>query len=144
MVFTDEFREKLNKQAEVDREVRAQKALERQQLPRAIDYRDHEFATKVQVNIKEKISFEILAVGGNMKEAVLQVERAIEGVGLKCRIYTRGRIASAGASVLGGLTGLAGLGSAVYIAAHNVSTFNPDYEIAKHVIDNKLSVTWMH
>jgi hypothetical protein len=65
---------------------------------------------------------------------------AIEPAGLKCRVYTKGRIAAAGASLLGGITGAAGIASAISIAAHNLATYNPDYEIVKHLVDNTLSV----
>jgi hypothetical protein len=97
---------------------------------------------KVKDLVDDRVSFEVTGLNNRMKEAVLEVERIIENKGLRCRIYTRGRIAAAGGSFFGGITGLAGIASAAGIAAHNLATFNPDYEIAKHLVDNKLTVTY--
>ncbi len=95
--------------------------------------------------IKEHKSFEIRGfsgVSGGMDKAVSKIENIIECQGLSCRIYTYGRVAAVGATFVGGITGLAGLASAVSMAAHNIVTYDPDYEIAKHLIDNKLSVQY--
>lgn len=70
------------------------------------------------------------------------MDTAIESLGLSCRIYTKGRIAAAGATVFGGVTGVLGAVSAVGIAAHNLATYDPDYEVIKHMVDNKLSVVY--
>jgi hypothetical protein len=61
---------------------------------------------------------------------------------MTCRIYASGRLAGAAATVVGGPLGLLGLATAIGVAAHNIVTYDPDYEIAKHVIDNKLVVTY--
>lgn len=92
--------------------------------------------------IKSKKSFEIIGLSGRMGSAVIQIENIIVMQSLSCRVYTSGRIASAGATLVGGVTGLAGLVSAIGMAAHNIATYNPDYEIAKHLVDNKLSVKY--
>lgn len=92
--------------------------------------------------IRQKKSFEVVGATGNILEAVKVVETAIESQGLSCRIYTKGRIASAGATVFGGVTSVLGIASAVGIAAHNLATYDPDYEILKHLVDNKLSVVY--
>lgn len=95
--------------------------------------------------IKEHKSFEVRGlhgVSGGMDKAVSKIENLIECQGLSCRIYTYGRVAAAGATLVGGVTGLAGLASAVGMAAHNIATYDPDYEIAKHLVDNKLSVKY--
>ena len=92
--------------------------------------------------IKEHTSFEITGLSGRMGSAVSKIENIIESQGLSCRIYTYGRVASAGATFIGGITGLAGLASAVGMVAHNIATYDPDYEIAKHLVDNKLSVKY--
>jgi len=70
------------------------------------------------------------------------LERMIEAVSLRCRIYTRGRVASAGASFFGGITGVVGVASVVSLAAHNLFTYNPDYELGKNYIDHTISVTY--
>jgi hypothetical protein len=92
--------------------------------------------------IENKESFEVLGLTGKMISTVKSIENQIETAGLKCRIYTYGRIAAAGGSVFGGITGVAGLASAAGIAAHNLLTYNPDYEISKHHVDNKIIVTY--
>jgi hypothetical protein len=91
--------------------------------------------------LRERSSFEVVGLSGKMGSAVTSMEKAIESQGYKCRIYTKGRVAALGAAaipvsptVIGGW--IAGIG----IGIHNLATFNPDYEIAKHQIDNKLSV----
>lgn len=97
---------------------------------------------KVLNFIKARCSFEVTGLSGRMDSAVSAMENVIEGQGLKCRVYTYGRIAAAGGSFFGGITGALGIASVIGIAAHNLATFSPDYEIAKHVIDNKLSVNY--
>ena len=92
--------------------------------------------------IRKRASFEILGLNGKMIDAVSLLEAEIEKQGLTCRIYTSGRIASIGASFLGGVTGVVGIASAAVIAAHNIATFNPDYEVSKHLVDNKLVVSY--
>lgn len=88
--------------------------------------------------LRSKESFEVVGLSGRMGSAVTTLENKIESAGMKCRIYTFGRIAAAGGSFFGGITGVVGLASAVGIAAHNLATFNPDYEIAKYPIDNRI------
>ncbi|WP_318442583.1 hypothetical protein [Photobacterium leiognathi] len=95
---------------------------------------------KLNEFIAKRKTFEVVALGSCMDKAVKIVEKKIEDNGLTCRVYLYGRVAAAGASVFGGVTGLLGIASAVGMAAHNLATYNPDYEIAKHKIDNKLTV----
>lgn len=87
--------------------------------------------------ITNKKSFEVLGAGGKIKECVSLIEKTIESNGLTCRIYTEGRSA---AVATGLLTLGVGLVAAAGIAAHNVATFNPDYEIGKNLIKNKITV----
>lgn len=97
---------------------------------------------KVLDLIKSKKSFEIVSLSGRMDSAVTSIENVIESQNLKCRVYTYGRVAAAGGSFFGGITGVIGIASAIGMAAHNLATLNPDYEIAKHIIDNKLSINF--
>ncbi|QLH66828.1 hypothetical protein [Aeromonas veronii] len=107
----------------------------------SIQYNDLENG-KLKQLISQRKSFEVRGLSGRMDSAVTYVEREIESSGLSCRIYLYGRVAAAGASVFGGVTGLLGIASAVGMVAHNLATYDPDYEIAKHKIDNKLTVTF--
>ncbi|GAA0804861.1 hypothetical protein [Psychrobacter piscatorii] len=97
---------------------------------------------KIKDLIKQKQTFEVLGLSGRMDSATAKVENMIETSGLSCRVYTYGRIAAAGASLFGGITGVVGVASAIGMAAHNIATYNPDYEIAKHRVDNKLTVKY--
>lgn len=92
--------------------------------------------------VSSRESFEVIALGGNVIEATKRIEHAIEAEGLRCRVYTMGRVAACGLSFGGGITGLVGVGAAVGIAYHNLYTYNPDYEIGKDLIDNRLEVTF--
>lgn len=97
---------------------------------------------KISELLKAKQTFEITGLSGRMNEAVKWVEGRIESHGLRVRVYTYGRVAAAGGSFFGGITGAIGMASAVGIAAHNLATLNPDYEIAKHLVDNMLTVKY--
>ena len=97
-------------------------------------------ATREMVRSHE--TFEIVGLSGRMSSAVSAIENLIEAQGMSCRVYTYGRVAAAGGSFFGGITGALGIASAVGMAVHNIATYNPDYEIAKHVVDNKLTVKY--
>jgi len=99
-------------------------------------------SSRVSELIDNHKSFEIVGLSGRMSSAVSTIENIIESKNLSCRIYTKGRVAAAGGSLFGGITGVLGVASAIGMAVHNLATLNPDYEIAKHQIDNKLSVTY--
>lgn len=89
--------------------------------------------------LKGKRSFEIVGLSGKLMEASQFVETAVEERGMTCRVYTRNRVAAAaGATLLAG----EGILSLAAIAAHNLVTFNPDYEIGRAVVDNKLYVDY--
>lgn len=105
---------------------------------------DDFFSDKARVVelIEQHSDFEVNGLGGRMSEAVSRVESLIEGKGYSCRIYTRGRKAAVGASFFGGVTGMFGIASTIGIAAHNLFTYGPDFEVAKHRIDNKLTITY--
>ena len=88
-------------------------------------------------------SFEItgLEAEGSMTEMVEAVETAIERQHKTCRVYTAGRSAAvAAAAIPTGVTQVTGVAAAIGIGLHNFATYNPDYEIAKHLLDKKLSV----
>lgn len=89
--------------------------------------------------IAQNMSFDIVGVE-NISQMAKLVESVIEERNLRCRVYTAGRIAAAGGTFFGGVTGALGIASAVGIAAHNLITFDPHYEISKHLIDNKIKV----
>jgi hypothetical protein len=82
--------------------------------------------------VRKRASFEVVALGGDMDGAIAKVEAGIESRKLSCRVYLHGRTAPAFLT----------WGSLLFVGAHNLATFNPDYEIAKHKFDNKLRVIY--
>ncbi|EGR0230472.1 hypothetical protein BST50_17340 [Vibrio vulnificus] len=78
----------------------------------------------------------------NFNQTVKKVEHLIEKQGLSCRVYTAGRSATMAAALASGPAVIFGLASAAAIAAHKVATLNPDYEIAKYPLADKLVVNF--
>lgn len=97
---------------------------------------------KLSALVRAEKTFEVTGLSGRISEAASWVESKIESEGLRVRVYTYGRIAAAGGTLFGGITGVLGLASVVGMAAHNLATLNPDYEIAKHLVDNMLTVKY--
>lgn len=92
--------------------------------------------------IDRRASFEVWQVDSeSMFDAVGQIEAAIESQRLTCRIYTKGRILAAAAGIFSFGAGIAAL---IGIAAHNVLTRNPDYEICRDLANSRLSVVFKH
>lgn len=67
------------------------------------------------------------------------IEEIIEAAGLTCRIYSKGRIVAAAAGIFSMGAGLAALTG---IAAHNILTYNPDYEICRDLANGRILVEW--
>jgi hypothetical protein len=70
-----------------------------------------------------------------------EIEGRIEKAGLSCRVYTEYR----GAAVAGsfwGPTALLGVAAGIGIAAHNLATLNPDYEIGKNKVAGTVTVMY--
>lgn len=86
-------------------------------------------------------SFVLENVAINWNKTIANLENKIKAHNLRCRVYTKGR----SASLLGffiPLINVGALASAVGIAAHNLATYNPDYEIAKNYFTNTITVTY--
>lgn len=91
--------------------------------------------------ISQKKTFTIKDIpASTFGNTVETVEKLIEAQELSCRVYVAGRIAAFGAATA--WTMLGGIAAGLAIAAHNIATYNPDYEIAKHFITNKLIITY--
>ncbi len=76
-------------------------------------------------------------------ETIETLESMIESKGLTCRIYTKGRSAAiAGIAIPTPFTILGGAATAIATAAHNIATYDPDYEIAKNPATKTLTVTY--
>lgn len=79
----------------------------------------------------------------SFSDAVSTIENLIESQGLKCRVYTKGRAAAMGAAAIPvSPTIIGGWAAGLFIAAHNIATWNPDYEVAKNIATGSLTITY--
>lgn len=85
-------------------------------------------------------SFKVVAVA-DISKVVNEIEGRIEKAGLSCRVYTEYR-STAVAGSFWGPTAVLGLAAGIGIAAHNLATFNPDYEIGKNKMSSTIMVTY--
>ncbi len=90
--------------------------------------------------IKTHENFEIGGCQKRMGEAILFVERTIGAEGMTSRVYTKGR---ATALLVSMALPAVGVATTAAIAAHNLATINPDYEIAKRPIDGVLRLAYV-
>lgn len=105
--------------------------------------RDEVSVELLQELIEANRSFEItgLEAEGAMAEMIGRLEAVMARLHKTNRVYTVGRSAVvAAAAIPTGVTQLTGAAAAIGIGLHNFATYNPDYEIAKHLLDKKLSV----
>lgn len=92
--------------------------------------------------LDQKKSFTLTDVE-HQKKTVLKLESEIENRGMKCRVYTKGRSATvAAAAIPVSPTVIGGWASALAIGVHNLTTYDPDYEIAKNPIKNSLDINY--
>lgn len=96
---------------------------------------------KLDSLIASKASFQVVSIQ-NMNSVVEKIEGRIEKTGLTCRTYVEYRSAAMAGSLLGGVTAIAGMASAVAIAAHNLATWNPDFELGKNHVKGTLNVVY--
>lgn len=80
--------------------------------------------------LKAHASFEVVSVPAfHQSAAVTIVEKRCEALGMRCRVYQKGRTIIGGA--LAFVNPLIGLGILGASGAHNLATYDPDYEIRK-------------
>ncbi|MCQ9122097.1 hypothetical protein BKG95_05935 [Rodentibacter pneumotropicus] len=90
--------------------------------------------------IDQRENFEIIGIPkGNMKKVCEILENYIESQNLKCRIYTKNRTVSGFAGVINPVFGAVAL---VGIGIHNMMTWNPDFEISRDLINNRIAVAY--
>lgn len=90
--------------------------------------------------IDRRESFEIFQVPiSEMISICGDLEDYIESQNLKCRIYTEKRYAGLLAGALNKQYGVLG---ALFIVAHNLITWNPDYEISRDLANNRINVKY--
>ncbi|MEE6028748.1 hypothetical protein [Avibacterium paragallinarum] len=93
---------------------------------------------KIKALVKCKLNFSIQT--DDISREALRVERIIEENNFSCRVYTENRLASVGLSLL--LPNIVGIATLAGIAAHNLLTLNPDYEIGKNILDSQINITY--
>jgi len=96
---------------------------------------------KITKLINEKKSFIIVAVK-DIGYMVNKLEGSIEKQNLKCRVYTEYRAAAISAGLFTPFTVLESAAAAIGVAAHNLATYNPDYEIGKNYIKKTITVKY--
>ena len=103
---------------------------------------DEMTSEKLNSLIENKKSFKVVAVK-DIGFIVNKIEGAIEKRDLTCRVYSEFRSVAMGAvAIPTPVTLLGGLAAMVGTAAHNIATFNPDYEIGKNKIKNTVTVIY--
>lgn len=85
-------------------------------------------------------SFQVVGVA-DIGRVVEMIEGRIEKSDLKCRVYTEYR--SASLATIFSPAAILGVGAAIGIAAHNLATYDPDYEIGKNKIAGTVTVKYM-
>lgn len=77
------------------------------------------------------------------KKTLEWLEKTIEAEGMKVRIYMKARVATIASAAWTGWGTVAAAAAGLAMAAHNVATWSPDYEIAKHPLGCTLYVTFV-
>jgi len=96
---------------------------------------------KLDTLVMRRESFQVVAAS-NIGTTVEKIEGRIEKGGLRCRVFTEYRASSLLGSFLAPtapLSWMAGIG----MAAHNLATINPDYEIGKNKLAGTVTVKYM-
>lgn len=74
-------------------------------------------------------------------EVIKTLEKHIESLNMKCRVFAKGRKSLMAGSFFGP-TAIWGVASAAFMSVHNAATWDPDYEIAKNRVTGTLTVTY--
>ena len=98
---------------------------------------------KIAELVKDRKSFKITQIGADLFEFSQKVEEIIETAGYTCRLYTASRAASmAFGFIPNPITRCISMFSALFLAAHNLATRDPDYEISRHLWDSMITVSY--
>jgi len=102
---------------------------------------NHEDPTESKLDelIKDKKSFTVIGLADKFIKTVGLIENIIEKSGKTCRILTLHTTSVNAAATL--LTSIGLVGFTVQVA-HNIATMNPDFEVVKDVINNKVIVVY--
>lgn len=100
----------------------------------------HNYYASIENMIERHRSFEICGIPvSDMLKVSEVLEKAIERRYFKCRIYTKNRLVTGMAGLLNPAYGIFSLAA---IAAHNIVTYDPDYEIARDIANNRIEVVY--
>ncbi len=88
--------------------------------------------------VSQKKTFKIIASFGSIMRLCENCETTIESLGMSCRVRTKNRTAANAAALF---TGVGVLGFMAQ-AAHNLATFNPDWEIIRCPVTNTIEVKY--
>jgi hypothetical protein len=89
--------------------------------------------------IKNKETFLLRGLDGQMSKVIKEIERIIKEQQMTCRVYTRNRGYAIAATLAIPIVDVVAVG---FIAAHRLATYDPDYEIGKDLKDKRLHVTY--
>mgnify|MGYP006185127539 CR=1 FL=1 len=100
--------------------------------------------------VRNRASFEINGLRGNFMAGIKLVETKIESLGMKCRVKSDTKSALAQGGAIGAIASLASVPvtlsvvtlTAAASAGHNLLTRNPDYEILKDYVNQRLRVIY--
>jgi len=93
--------------------------------------------------VKDRKSFKITQIGKDFFEYTGCICEIIENAGYTCRLYTAHRwLCMALALISTPLARGIGIFTALSIAAHNIATYDPDYEIRRHPLDSVITVSY--
>lgn len=105
---------------------------------------------QIESLVRSRASFEINGLRGNFIAGIKLVETKIEKQGMTCRVVSDTKSAAAQGGALGVLAGLAatpltvtvlGLAAAAS-AGHRLLTRNPDYEVLKDYVNQRIKVIY--
>jgi hypothetical protein len=94
---------------------------------------------QIKIYIKNKTNFVMDVDRGDLMQACARIEKCCDECGYTSRVYTKGRL---GLSAAAWWFPPALVWTAIATAAHNVATLNPDFEIARNIITNTVTVTY--
>ena len=100
---------------------------------------------KIAELVKDHKSFKIIQIekGGDFVDLANKIEEVIESVGYTCRVYIAYRRAFMAVGFIPSpVTWGIGIASALAIAAHNIVTYDPDYEISKDFAKSTITVSY--
>lgn len=96
---------------------------------------------KLRKLLENKESFILKTPRLYFKETIATLEKHIEALDMKSRVFAKGRKSLMAGSFFGP-TALYGVASAIFMGVHNAATYDPDYEIAKNRATGTLTVTY--